>query len=821
MVSIGRSLVRSAICLGALIASPDLVRARQWQSIGPDGGRVFALAIDPADEQTVYAGLRGALVFRSEDAGATWTPARSGLPGGDVSALAFDSVHVGTVYAGGLARFGGESVYKSTDRGESWQAAGAGVAGAVTALVTDPSSGALFAGTDVSVDPRNGVFRSVDGAASWSQVYVAEQPDPEVFPEQIFDVAVVPGAPSTVLACTSFPGLLRSTDGGDTWTRLSAAFSGGPAGCNLLSVGANPQGALHAAVGQSGLGAQVYVSLDGGATWTSTGDPVPGIIESLASHPSIPLRLYAGTLFQGLFISLDGGATWTATAPEVPGGVEAMAFSPSDGDRVLLGTPRGVYLSTDAAASATPSRAGLSGSQVRAVAIAPTSPHTLYAAADESLMKSTDAGEHWAPVGPANVTVRDIVIDPVDPNTVYAGRFAFGILKTVDGWDTWTTLPGLPPGGAANDLAIDPHDPASVYALVDGAPFFAALGVYHSTDGGASWTELAEGFPRLRAAIAIAPSEPGTVYLAGAVGSQGAVAKWTAADPRWRMLRSDLDDQVYSIAVDPTDADRVWAGADGVHRSDDGGVTWTRVSNGLPPGREVPALSVDPFAPDHVFAFTTRGVYETVDGGASWAEAGIGLTPPGIESIAANLALWPGPLATLYTGTQGGGVARLDLCNDTPSESLRLTLRRLGGDGVADHLVLRGEIAVEPAMDVDPAQHGVRIAVHTANGILVDATTLSSALWRKSGNSWRYADASDTRTPSIQSLRLRRSPAHPQTLAVRAVVTGHAVGLDADALPLRARLGVVAEDGSSVCGVTTFGADDCTFVKRDRRLICR
>jgi photosystem II stability/assembly factor-like uncharacterized protein len=608
------------------------------------------------------------------------------------------------------------------------------------------------------------VFRSVDGAASWSQVYVAEQLDPEVLPERIFDVAVVPGSPSTVLACTSFPGLLRSTDGGDTWTRLSAAFSGGPAGCHLLSVGPNPQGALHAAVGEPGSGAHVYVSLDGGATWTSTGNPLPGIIESLVPHPSIPLRLYAGTLFEGLFTSLDGGATWTATAPEVPGGVEAMVFSPSDGARVLLGTPRGVYLSTDAAASAAPSRAGLSGSGVRAVAIAPTSPRTLYAAADESLLKSTDAGEHWTPVGPANVTVRDIVIDPIDPNTVYAGRFVFGILKTVDGWETWTTLPGLPPGGAANDLAIDPHDPTSVYALVDGSPFFAALGVYHSTDGGASWTELAEGFPRLRTAIAIAPSEPGTVYLSGTVGSQGAIAKWTAADPRWRMLRSDLDRHVYSIAVDPTDADRVWAGADGVHRSDDGGVTWIRVSNGLPPGREVPALSVDPLATDHVFAFTSRGVYETIDGGASWTEAGTGLTPPGIESIAANLALAPGPLATLYTGTQGGGVARLDLCKDTPSESLRLKMPRLGGDGVAGRLVLRGEIALEPAVDLDPGRHGVRVAIPTARGVLVDVTTSS----RHSGEvrqplavrrRVRHGHAFD------QSLRLRRSPAHPETLA--------------------------------------------------------
>jgi len=805
----GRRLACAAACIGALLVPPDLADARQWQSIGPDGGRVFALAIDPADEQTVYAGLRGALVFRSADAGATWTPARAGLPGGDVVALALDPANADTVYAGLFARFGGHSVYKTTDRGESWQAAGTGVAGAATALVVDPASGALFAGTGAQVAPRNGIFRSIDGAASWSQVYVAEQPDPEVSPEEILDVAVVPGSPDTLVACTSFPGLLRSTDGGGNWTRLPDAFSGGPDGCHLLSAGPNPQGALHAAVGFLNL----YASLDGGATWTPTGGALPGIVEALASHPTIPLRLYAGTLFQGLFTSLDGGATWAATAPEIVGGVEAFAFSPSDGDRVLLGTPRGVFLSTDAAISAAPSRAGLSGSEVRAVAVAPTAPQTLYAAADELLLQSTDAGAHWTPVGRANVTVRDVVVDPTDADTVYAGHFVFGILKTSDGWDTWSTLAGLPAGGAANDLAIDPHDPMSVYALVDGSPFFAALGVYHSADGGETWTELAAGFPGLRTAIATAPSEPGTVHLAGTLGSQGAVATWTAADPRWRVRTTDLDDHVYAIAVDPTDANRIWAGAGGVHRSDDGGETWTTMSSGLPPGSDVPALAVDPLARDHVFAFTSRGVYETTDGGVSWREAGSGLTPPAIERITANLALAPGPLATLYTGTQGGGVARLHLCEDAPLDSAQLRIGGLGR-GVPPRLVLRGTIAVDPAVELDPARHGVRLVIQTATGPLLDATTSPSG-WQTSGSRWRYRDE------AIRDLRLRRQPSRPATLAVRAVVTGDAFRLGDDALPLQVRLGLVAADGAQVCGGAAFGSDDCAFPRRGRRLVCR
>src|SRR5262245_15705209 len=256
------------LVLLAQIALPS-AHARQWTAIGPDGGRVFAVAIDPANPHTLYAGLRAALVFRSDDAGASWSPARAGLPGGDVLTLTVDPSAPSTLYAGMLARFGGGPVYKSTDRGEHWQSASAGILGREGRVTLAPG-GALFA-TSPGLYPEQtpGIFRSLDGAATWTQVFEGVADPENLIFEEFGTVVVDPQAPERLVVGSSQPGIVRSMDGGESWSRVEAAFGAGTS-CDAAGAGPLPAGTLYAWVEN-----RLWTSLDGGLGWTQSAGALP------------------------------------------------------------------------------------------------------------------------------------------------------------------------------------------------------------------------------------------------------------------------------------------------------------------------------------------------------------------------------------------------------------------------------------------------------------------------------------------------------------------------------------------------------------------
>ncbi len=116
-----------------------------WTSLGPEGGHILALTIDPQDPATIYAGTEEQGVFKSTDGGAHWSAVNTGLTRTYISALAIDPNNPSTLYAGTQ----GGGVFKSTDGGVSWRALNTGLAIMnVNTLVIDPqSSTTLYAGT--------------------------------------------------------------------------------------------------------------------------------------------------------------------------------------------------------------------------------------------------------------------------------------------------------------------------------------------------------------------------------------------------------------------------------------------------------------------------------------------------------------------------------------------------------------------------------------------------------------------------------------------------------------------------------------------------
>ena len=132
-----------------------------WTSNGPEGGTIFALAIDPATPATLYAGTYGGGVFKSTNGGGNWSAVNTGLTNTNVHALAIDPATPATLYAG---TWGG--VFKSTDGGGNWSAVNTGLTTTdVHALAIDPATPAtLYAGTE------GGVFKSTNGGGNWNAV---------------------------------------------------------------------------------------------------------------------------------------------------------------------------------------------------------------------------------------------------------------------------------------------------------------------------------------------------------------------------------------------------------------------------------------------------------------------------------------------------------------------------------------------------------------------------------------------------------------------------------------------------------------------------
>jgi uncharacterized repeat protein (TIGR01451 family) len=304
---------------------------------------------------------RGA-TYKTTDGGSEWKP-RDTLPASDVTALAVDPITPSIVYAG----TDGSGLYKSSDGGATWrQQQLSGLAGSrVTTIALDPSNPqSVYAGAG------RGLFRSADAGVTWISGGVVIDGFSVRPLLNITAVVVHPRRPATVFANTSPidpTGLVKSTNGGQTFTRLGAV---------------------------AGL----------------TGGPI-------AIHPQDPAIIFAGDSK-----STDGGDTWKRTF--ISGEATALAINPLNPSTMYLASSSGVFKSTDAGDTWALGSGG-TVRLARALAIDPGNPSTLYAAGGFSsgVFKSTDAGATWAAINRGLTTQRinALAVDPQTPAVVYLG----------------------------------------------------------------------------------------------------------------------------------------------------------------------------------------------------------------------------------------------------------------------------------------------------------------------------------------------------------------------------------------------------------------
>jgi photosystem II stability/assembly factor-like uncharacterized protein len=620
-------LLISLVCF-ALVG--PAARGQSWSPVGPPGGDVRSLAVDPRNPHVLYLGTADGLLFRSEDAGHRWQRLSPGFP---KRGMSIDDLWVdprGRVLAGHWAVDGsGGGVGRSLDGGHTFKLL-PGVDGQVVkALAYAPSNPDVLA-----VGTATGVLRSDDGGDTWRRI----SPEGHAEIRNLDSVAFDPVDPEVLYVGTwHLP--WKTEDGGRSWKPIATGMIA-DSDVMTLTVDRRSPRSLYATA-CSGM----YRSGDGAARWTK----IAGIPSSsrrtraFAQDPERPDTFFAGTT-EGLWLSLNGTTSWRlVTAKELV--VNALVVLP--GGTVLAGCDgAGVIRSEDGGQGWASSNDGFSSRFVSRVVFDTAGRRVVAGILGDrrhgGVLVAPRLEGPWSELA-LGLDGREVLALAVSESGVVAGTDD-GIYQAAD--KLWTRLKTVTRG-------MDLHPRVNDLVALPGGRLLAATskGLLRSADGGATWRLQLLGLATEVRAVGASSRTPGLVLSATALG----IFRSTDAGESWQRISQGPDDPfVRAIALLPGN-DRVAFSLTptGLFRSPDGGQSWTRRGAGLP-FSDITGLALDPdgrtlYAAD----FAGNGLFRSDDAGESWrAFSGDGLSSSRIWGV----ALDPAPHGRLVALTSGGGL---------------------------------------------------------------------------------------------------------------------------------------------------------------------
>ena len=561
-----------------------------------------AVSRDPQDENVIYAGTgeynansAGCGVLRSTDGGASWTQLGASTfrfaTGGSVSfsRIIVDRPAGGAFGATVLVAATNVAVYRSGDAGASWTNV---LAGATASLVQHPTkAGVLFAGnSDASNAGRRGLYRSANNGVSWTALAPLPVTDGTLIGR--IELAVSPAAPDRIYALVAnrsnarLLGLFVWDDAASAWTTLAAGgvYTGdsrgdfGAQGGYDLAIAVDPRDANRVFVA----GIRAYRSADGGATFRPMAMEIHCDWHNIVFDPRNPDIMYAGT-DGGVFVSADAGDTWTsrnaglAITQYYPG----IAASP-DGSKVMGGSQdNGTHVY-----SGSPVWNGFTGGDGGYTVINHANPSIIYGEAQWSsngpyIIRKDATSSSFRVTGidkaDRGAFIPPLIIDPVTPTTLYFGTHR--LYRTTDEGRNWTAISAdLTKGsGTIRTIAVARSDPLTIYTgASDG-------NVQVSRDGGVTFTAVVSGLPvRTATRIVVDPSDATHALVTFSGFGTGHVFETTNAGASWRDIGTGLIDAPANAAVIIPGFGYMVGTDVGVYLSTDGGTTWQPGPPGLP-----------------------------------------------------------------------------------------------------------------------------------------------------------------------------------------------------------------------------------------------
>ena len=604
--------------------STQSLQAAHWRSLGPFGGDIDDVHASPTNPQIVLAGLAptgggGGGLYRSLDGGATWSEVAQ-LSGISVHKVAF--APDGTAYIGTL-----DSIWKSVDGGAVWTqtALGIGLNDQVFEVTIDPSDPQrIWIGIADALggQPVN-VMLSTNGGASFGN-----KTPPLAAPMSCTGIAVHPTDPLRVYAC------------------FAGAFGGG----------------------------QVWVTANGGTSWTDRSAGLPNRPMNDLQHDGSRVLLCGGQLFGGqtvgLYSSANEGVNWNpihdGTWPNLA--IQDIAIDPNAVGTILVSSAgSGVYRTTNGGTSWSFGIGGTGSLSVNAVSFTPGSSTVIHTGASaNAIWRSVDGGTVFAPssTGIGRLDVFSASANPRNPAELaiaFQGLNDGGVYASLDAGASWT-LQALP---ATRYGTVLFSRSGRLHAISTGPSSIAPEGVYRRIGG--TWNGIGPDqgslFESELFALRVSNNDPDLIFAGGndfgVAGFEPTI--WRYAGGIWtkHYEGATANDSVRDliVATPATDQTLIAAfvnfagGPGGALRSTTGGTSWLPASGGLPAGVQCFSLAASPTAPDTFYVSNSgagaQSVYVSVNGGQSWTGTGQ------LGSCFEVATDWADP-SILYTATNSG-----------------------------------------------------------------------------------------------------------------------------------------------------------------------
>jgi len=616
-----------------------LLQELHWRLIGPfRAGRTVAISGIPDQPNVFYMAANNGGVWKTSDSGQTWRPIFDGQPSGSIGALAIAPSDPKIIYVGsgeGLRRPDlsiGDGIYKSTDAGNTWQHLGLRDGQQIASIIVDPQDAnrvfVAVLGHPYGPNAERGVFRSLDGGASWQKVLYKDENtgaiDLAFDPRDSRTVYAVMWAsrrpPWTIGSTYSGPGsgLYKSADGGSNWRQLTKGLPDWSQHLGRIGVGIAPSDGnrIYALVDSPKLGG-LYISNDAGESWQriNPDDRLWGRGDDFACvrvDPKNENTVYIANI--STYRSTDGGKEFTAIKG-APGGDDyhTIWINPRTPEIIALAVDQGATISVNGGKTWS-SWYNQPTAQFYHVITDNQFPYWVYGGQQESgsigIASRGDSGEitfrDWYPVGVEEYGY--VAPDPLHPDLIYGGKV------TRFSRVTGQTQDVSPVVLRTGQYRFDRTAPL-IFSPVDQHILYLGSNVlFKTTDGGDSWQIISPDLTR---------EDPGVPQNLGV---------FAESDPAKGKHRG----VIYAIAPSPKDVNMIWAGTDDglIWVTRDGGKNWQNVTPPeLTPWSKLAQMDASHFETNTAYAAVNRFrlndlhpyIYRTHDAGKSWQEIVTGL----------------------------------------------------------------------------------------------------------------------------------------------------------------------------------------------------